>query len=579
MVSSWWRDDAVAWHAHGWSIEVRGDDLAEIRHQGRMLLRAVRAVVRDHGWATVPVHVDEMRQGPDALVLRLRHEGLGARIVSTLRVRAMDDGLAIEWDAVSKTAFDTCRTGLVVLHPASDAGSPAVIVHPDGTTSQAAFPTEISAHQPMMDIRELRVRDEVTVGFTGDVFEMEDQRNWTDASFKTYSRPLALPFPYRLDAGQEVRQTVSIRVVGADWGGADSTGAGAAGTRTDAEPVIELAEADAFPVVGTEASTAPDPVQASDAGSFRVVELDLRTPTWRAALARAAADGVALDVRIVAEPDAGVLRDAARALREHSVLRVAVFNADDHVSDGHTVATLRAALDAAGLAVPVLAGARSHFTEFNREQRRIPRDVDGLVVNTTPMFHSLDTEQLVEAVAMQRLVAEQTVRLAEGLPVHIGPISLRPRFNNVATTPQELSTRSDLKEGYGAEFTGAPDPRQGSQELAAWVIASAAALAVPCVASLAWFETRGPRGWESASGATPAAAALAALVPLTGGALLRGDSPDGLLWATGSRTDDGVVILAANLDHSARRFIVRLPTGSVETVELDAASWTRILAS
>ena len=28
---------------------------------------------------------------------------------------------------------------------------------------------------------------------SGDSFEMEDHRNWTDASFKTYVRPLALP--------------------------------------------------------------------------------------------------------------------------------------------------------------------------------------------------------------------------------------------------------------------------------------------------------------------------------------------------------------------------------------------------
>ena len=28
------------------------------------------------------------------------------------------------------------------------------------------------------------------------IFEMEDQRNWTDASYKTCVRPLALPWPY-----------------------------------------------------------------------------------------------------------------------------------------------------------------------------------------------------------------------------------------------------------------------------------------------------------------------------------------------------------------------------------------------
>ena len=35
----------------------------------------------------------------------------------------------------------------------------------------------------------------------GDTFEMEDQRNWTDASYKTYVRPLALPWPYTLAGG------------------------------------------------------------------------------------------------------------------------------------------------------------------------------------------------------------------------------------------------------------------------------------------------------------------------------------------------------------------------------------------
>jgi hypothetical protein len=69
-----------------------------------------------------------------------------------------------------------------------------------------------------MDIRALS--HEVTVGLrvtctmTGDTFEMEDQRNWTDASYKTYVRPLGLPFPYRLTAGEIIEQAIEIRFVG-----------------------------------------------------------------------------------------------------------------------------------------------------------------------------------------------------------------------------------------------------------------------------------------------------------------------------------------------------------------------------
>lgn len=529
-----------------------------------MLLRAVRAAVRDRGWLTVPVTVDAVESSPEGLELALRHEGLGARISSRLTVTADAGSLTIAWDAVNATDIDTCRVGLVALHPASDAGTPAVVVHSDGSTAAVAFPSAISPHQPIMDIRELRIQDGPTLRFEGDVFEMEDQRNWTDASFKTYSRPLALPYPYRLPAGESVIQSITLIPPVAD----------AAGRGTGEPAVIELAPAGSFPAIGVEASTAPSPVPASAIGGFRVVELDLRTPTWRAALDRAAADGLPLDVRIVTDGSAGSLTEAAAALRPLEVLRVTPFDAALHVSDAATVSALRSALADAGVDVPVLGGARSHFTELNREQDLVPRDVSGIAVTSTPLFHTLDTEQLIEALPMQRLIATQSVDIADGLPVHIGPISLRPRFNDVATTPEPAPTRTDLSEGYGAEFTGAVDLRQGAAELAAWVVASAAASAIPGVASLSWFETAGPRGLEG----TPAADAVAALSALPGGTLLSGESPDGLVWAVGSRGDDGDVVQAANLDRTPRRFVVRVADGASVEVDLDAGAWGRFTA-
>ncbi len=558
----------MVWGAHGWSIELRGDELAEIRYDGRMLLRAVRAAVRDRGWLTVPVRVLSTDAESEALTLQLRHEGLGARIDSTLRVHALAGELTISWEALNAEVFHTCRTGLVVLHPASDAGRPVDVGHADGSVERSAFPRSIRPHQPIMDIRALRVDDLFEVEFAGDVFEMEDQRNWTDASFKTYSRPLGLPYPYLLDAGERVEQSLTLRLLGSAAEAAESDSA--------LPEVVTLSEGGVFPEVGVEASTSPDPVPPSDAGAFRVVELNLTTPNWSAALDRAAADRVPLDVRLVTDGEERTLLDAVRALAdvaEHpGVARLTAFDAAEHVSDAGTVAALRAALSAAGLSVPVLAGARSHFTELNREQARIARDVDGVVVNTTPLFHTLDTEQLLEAVAMQRLVAEQSVAIADGLPVHIGPVSLRPRFNNVATTAEPAPTRADLSEGYGAEFTGASDARQTAPELGAWVIASAAALAVSGVASVSWFETWGPRGLKSTAGRTAAAEAVDALIALRGGQLLTGASPDGLIWAIGSRTDTGDTVLVANLDRVARRVMVP----GVGELSIDAGEWVRV---
>ena len=57
----------------------------------------------------------------------------------------------------------------------------------------------------------------------GDTFEMEDQRNWTDASYKTYVRPLALPWPYTLAKGTVIEQAVRLSVHGTPAAGPGAT--------------------------------------------------------------------------------------------------------------------------------------------------------------------------------------------------------------------------------------------------------------------------------------------------------------------------------------------------------------------
>jgi len=116
------------------------------------------------------------------------------------------------------TRIRTNRAGFVVLHPVALAGSALRVQRPDGQTEAGRFPLTISPSQPFRDIAGLiwdvgPVR--ATLGFTGDVFEMEDQRNWSDGSFKTYCRPLRLPWPYDLTPGFPVRQGLRLQIAGA----------------------------------------------------------------------------------------------------------------------------------------------------------------------------------------------------------------------------------------------------------------------------------------------------------------------------------------------------------------------------
>ncbi|MFB7894515.1 hypothetical protein ACFC1I_20090 [Microbacterium sp. NPDC056044] len=572
----WNGEPAERWTSGPWSLELRDDELADVAYEGRTVLRSVRAVVRDRDWDTAGLVVDRVDASDLALTLHVHSDGLGSDFRGIVRAEVRGGGrLRVLADLESGSGFETNRTGLVVLHPPSLAGTPMDVRHPDGAVVHSRFPADISPHQPAFDIAGLSWSHDglgIEVRFAGDVFEMEDQRNWTDASYKTYSRPLGLPFPYPVAAGERVVQSIEVAVSGSP-------------TLSAQDPVtrIRLEEGPALPAIGVSASTAPDPApHFTPVGETVLVELDLATRNWRAALGRAAASGLPLDVRFVlADDDPTAVDRAALALRGLPIRRATAFlptGPARHVSDLTAIGHLRHALTEAGIDAEVVGGVRSHFTELNREHHRLPRGLDGIVFSTTPLFHSLSSAQLVEALPMQRLVATQGVRLAGGLPVHVGPISLRPHFNDVATTPPPMPDHDDLRDGYGSALTDAVDARQAAPELAAWTVASAAALAVPGVATLAYFEEWGPRGVRTADGATlPVLDAVAALAALAGAPGLRGDSPDGLVWALGTRTSDGGdTVLVANLDRRSRTVEIELPGGDTRTADLAPGTFRRL---
>lgn len=528
------------WEHGPWTLELRGDELADIRFDGTLVLRSVRAVARDRDWGTVPAAVTSVEGDAGVLRIALRLSGLGAEIPSTLVVTAAADELAVRFEGRSLTDFDRNRLGLVVLHPPTVAGAPLTVVSPTGARTDTAFPRSISPHQPAFDIARLEWRAAgiaASIDFVGEVFEMEDQRNWTDASFKTYSTPLSEPFPVRIAVGDLVEQSIVLRC-----------------ERVEDEPPHSAPDAVRFvptdrrvPAIAIGASTAPDPApdpaRAAPADAV-LVEPDTRTGNWRAALARAAADGLPLDVRIVAESAA----DLPAVLDELVPLRVArlgVFSARSHVTEPELWAALVAGAAERGIRTALLGGARSHFTELNRNHERLPAELPALAFSVTPQMHATERAQLVESIAIQRRVATDAVRIAGGRPVHVGPVTLRSRYNAVATTQAPPIARADLAEGYGAALVAdATDPRQGSSALLAWTVASAAALAVPGVASIAYFESWGPRGVAS----FPVETALDWLHELAGTPLLvhEGELPEGV-WAIAGETAAGPVALLANL--------------------------------
>lgn len=562
-----------------WRFELRGDELADLAFDGSTVARSIRAVARDRDWNTVPTTVESfaLRPAGDGADLELAMRGLGADLQAHLAVHANAFRFEVKLTVVSRTAFASNRLGLVVLHHPELAGADLEIGTPDGEVRRTTFPVAVSPHQPAMDIETLAWSYDglaTRVAFAGEVFEMEDQRNWTDASYKTYSTPLSRPFPVVVPEGGVVEQSIAFEVSRVAPRSADaSPDAGDAATaRSSAAPaIVELTALDRLaPAVTLGASTVPDdawsPHPLPDGIAALLVELDTRTASWRAALdrARLEAGDLPLDVRLTADDPAAVLHAVAAAAEAGPVVRLAVFDGRGHVTEP---ALWHALADAAGRLLPdaeLIGGARSHFTELNRRHRDLPDDLPAIAFALTPQMHATERAQLVESIPIQFAVVRDAARVAGGRPVHVGPVTLRSRFNAVATSAPDDGGDSTLAGGYGAEqVAGATDARQTSDALAAWTVASYAAISAAAeageVATVAYFETWGPRGIRDAGGPFPVASAIAAIAELHGAFLLvpRSELPAGVQAVGAGWPDGSWRVLVANLSDAPQSLIVR----------------------
>lgn len=574
------------WSSGNWTLDLRGDEFADITFSGISILRSVRAVVRDHDWNTPQLIVDSTQQSEKGINLKVHSQGFDTSLRGEIDFNVSGNSVVMTMNLVAQKEFQSNRTGLVVLHSPADAGKVLDVTHSSGDYQRLKFPEKISPSQPVMDITKLNWNSEgvdVELAFEGDVFEMEDQRNWSDASYKTYSRPLSEPFPYLIAKEEIVSQKLTISV---------SVNKEVQNRKTDS--VIRLEAMGRFPKMQTQASTSPDvnrgsgiPENYNPATKTILVELDLETPNWRAALRRAATNSSKLDVRVILKDYAKLhtLIVELEKLQFIEILRIGAFDSDSHVTPAKLSKLLKFSLNNSSSAIlrtaKVVAGARSHFTELNREHSRIFTAesnpiIDEVTFATTPLFHSTDLAQLIESVDIQRLIVTQALELANGKPVHIGPITLRPRFNNVATSKSAGPELQDLSKGYGAEYFGSYDIRQECRELGAWMVASTASLARKGVASLTWFEQWGSRGLADTDGMDyPAGTAFRTLVALEGMPMYSGNSVDGKIWAIAAHDGTKGKLLVSNLYDSQQEVQVDVMDKKLNLL-IDAYSWLEI---
>ena len=209
-------------------VELQEGDLRCIRCSGQELIRRIYVAIRDVNWNTIPPQMSHLsiQAAEDYFHLEFDafHEAGPLAFRWHASLYGKPDGI-IEYtmDGAAETAFRYCRIGFCVLHPvAGIAGSPYRALTPGGPI--AGVLSELIEPQRMENGLETPIFPSfssltidtptgisIVTDFQGDLFEMEDQRNWTDGSFKTYCTPISLGYPHHAEAGQPFYQKVTVR--------------------------------------------------------------------------------------------------------------------------------------------------------------------------------------------------------------------------------------------------------------------------------------------------------------------------------------------------------------------------------
>jgi hypothetical protein len=574
---------------------VEGGDLRYVMIGEDPVVLRLYAAIRDRNWNTIEPRFTsyELEQSNDGFSVRFTAENVSGEVDFAWQgaITGTSDGVIVAtMDGVARRDFQRNRIGWCVLHPMEVAGTAATTETPDGTV-EGVFPERIAPHQPFFDMQSISHETpsggQVTIRLEGDLWEMEDQRNWTDASYKTYSTPLRIPYPVQLREGDRVRQTVTI------------IGSGAASpAKAEAGPIrvaVDPSRAKVLPGIGLGVANHGAPLADADIALLKEVQpdhlfvsLDLTSDGWRDALTQAASEARALNATLAIEAIAGAEGEGLKELAEAaahagvSVSRVLVFAEGSLDTTGPVLDGARKVFATAGVDAPVGGGTRGYFTELNRAAGTLPlnrMDVVGYTINA--QVHAFDNASLTETLAAQ----PETVRSARAFigdrTLAVGPITLKPPFNPNATGPEPKPAPGELP--------AAVDARQPSLFTAGWLVGSLNALGNAEVDALTYFETTGWRGvierrdhplrvskFHSWPGMVfPIYHVLADVAEFRGGDIMPVELGDGLrVQALALRSGNRVRVLLANMTDVAIDVSLTIPGANNAMVRrLDDASF------
>ena len=442
------------------AIDFKDGNLRTVTYDGTEVLRAISYLARDRDWGTYAPKISDLKvnQGNDAFsVGYVAHcagpDGTTLEIRVQISAEAGGD-VIFDAEAVSATGFETNRCGFCILHPiVGVAGTPVSVEHVDGHREDTHFPDLIEPWQPFKDMRAIThsVMPHVAAEcrMEGDTFEMEDQRNWSDASYKTYVRPLALPWPYRIPADQSVRQRVVLSI---DDKRETLNAPASVSPKSRAVTIAAGAKSGTMPAIGVVIT--PEEAQATLEARDVLAEIGPQellfhfdpnagygADAFRAFDAIARLNGGTSTLEIALPCQQSPLSEATEIA---AWMRAGGFKPDAIVispsvdrqstppgSQWPECPPLEEVYAAARSAFPDIrlgGGMLSYFTELNR--KRVPSEpLDFITHCTNPIVHAADDLSVMQTLEALPFITRSVRAIYDDKPYRIGPATIPMRQN------------------------------------------------------------------------------------------------------------------------------------------------------
>jgi len=460
----------------------------------------IYSAVRDREWLTInPVITDEkIEVHPDSFRIEFKciYKAGEINFSAGYRIEGnADNTVSFSFEGKALGTFEKSRIGFCILHPVEGcAGNPCIITHTEGNSESVPFPVYISPDQIFTDIKSMKWdadRTECTLVFSGDIFETEDQRNWTDASYKTYCTPLNLPCPATIRKGEKIWQRIEFKAEGGDI---VETGENR-GINININPIITSD----MPLTGIGQSSRPSPLSIDEIRILRELHFDhyrvdlyLFRPAWKEEADLAAREAAALNwplelALFFDENSNSQLEDFIDWLLIHNpgISVITLLHKCEAVTPDLFLVTFAPRLKEILPAVIIGCGTNANFAQINREMPDLV-NTDLFSFSIHPQEHASDNTTLVENLKGQSYSVESAIQIAQGKGIWLSSVNLQRRFN---ANIENYETPSP-----GDAFPPQADSRIMSLFGACWTAGSMKYLSESGARGITYYETAGERG-------------------------------------------------------------------------------------